>query len=186
MDDDLCRPIRHLPPRKDVAHKSFGHDQHEQGAADQPYQLTRLAVAAIKQTTRHMQIQQHKNGRCPGGMHIANHRPTAHMAHDAFHRGKSPCSIRFVMHGQYQPRQQLHAQYQQGQRTKYIPDIEILGHKMLAHMPPIQPHHRRQAFGQPGRHAMWCGLPCSLCTRARNAGSIGGRRQIGLLVLTKL
>ena len=43
-NDYLCAPVRHLPPRQQVAGEGFGHQDEEDQHTDQPDQLARLLV----------------------------------------------------------------------------------------------------------------------------------------------
>ena len=44
VDDHLRAPIGHLAPRQQVTHECFSHQTQEDGATEDPHQLTGLAV----------------------------------------------------------------------------------------------------------------------------------------------
>ena len=64
IHDHLCAPVAHLAPRQQITHEGLGHQAQKDGTAKHPDQFTWLAVAAVNQTTKHMQIHHHKKRRC--------------------------------------------------------------------------------------------------------------------------
>ena len=66
IHDHLRTPVRHLAPGQQITHKGFSHQAQKDGTAENPQQLTRLAVGAVNQTTEHVQIHHHEKSRGAG------------------------------------------------------------------------------------------------------------------------
>ena len=56
VHDHLRAPIGHLSPRQQVAHEGFSHQAQEDGATEDPHQLTGLAVRTVNQATEHVHV----------------------------------------------------------------------------------------------------------------------------------
>ena len=133
VHDDLSAPVRHLPPREQVTEEGFTHQHQEDADAEQPGQLTRLAVRTVDQATEHVQIDHDEEGRGTGRVHVADQPATRDVAHDVFdrsegdrHTGGVQRSIRLVVHDQEDAGDDLDNQNKQGQRAEEIPEVEVL------------------------------------------------------------
>ena len=134
VHDHLSAPVRHLAPRQQVAHEGFSHQTQENGAAKDPDQLTRLAVRTVDQATEHVQVHHNEESRGPRGVHVTNQPAPGHITHDVLHRCESQIRIRLVVHDQEDTGDDLDHQHQQCQRTKDVPEVEILRSVVLRHM----------------------------------------------------
>ena len=123
VDDHLCAPVRHLAPWQQVAEERFGHQAQEDGETEQPDQFTWLAVRAVQQAARHVQVDDDEEGRGARRVHVAHQPAPRHFAHDVLDGiAKARASIRFVVHGQEDAGDDLQYQHQHGQRTEDVPD----------------------------------------------------------------
>ena len=125
IDDHLSAPVAHLAPWQQVAHKGFGHQAQKNGAAKNPDQFARFAVAAIDQAAEHVHVHNDEESRSTGGVHVANQPAPGHVAHDVLDRTKSQCCIRLVVHRQKNAGGDLNHQHQQRQRAEDVPEVEI-------------------------------------------------------------
>ena len=133
-DDHLRPPVGHLAPGQHIADEGFRHQHHENEHAEDPDQLARLLVGAVDQGAEHVQIHDHKERRGASRVHVAQHPAVIDIAHDVLDRGKGLLRAGGVVHGQPDAGQQLIDQHQQGQHTEVIPEIEVLGRVVLAHV----------------------------------------------------
>ena len=85
IDDYLCTPKRHLPPRQQVAHKGFCHQCEENQCATHPHELARFFERAVNQAAEHVQIHHDEEHRSAGGVHIADNPAAGHIAHNVFY-----------------------------------------------------------------------------------------------------
>ena len=132
VHDHLCTPITHLAPWQQITHECLGHQAQENCTAKNPDQLTWLAIAAVHQPAKHVQVDNDKECRCACRMHVANQPAPRHIPHDVLDRGKSLRSIGLVMHHQEDAGHDLDHQHQHGQRAKDVPEIKILGRVIFA------------------------------------------------------
>src|SRR5690606_36538536 len=72
VHNNLCTPVRHLAPGQQVAHEGFAHQAKEDGHAEDPDELARLAVRAIEQAAQHVQVHNYEEHRCACGVHVAD------------------------------------------------------------------------------------------------------------------
>ena len=149
VHDHLCAPVRHLPPRQQVAKEGFGHQAQENQTAKHPHQLAGLAVRTVEQATEHMQIHHHKESRSARGMHIANNPAARHIAHDVFDRLESLGRIRFVMHDEEDTCDNLYHQHQERQRAKDVPEVKVFRGEIARHMGVVRLKSRRETVFKP-------------------------------------
>ena len=83
VDDHLGAPVRHLAPWQQVAKERFSHQAQENRKAEQPQQFTWLAVRAVQQAARHVQVDDDEEGRRAGRVHVTHQPAPRHFAHDA-------------------------------------------------------------------------------------------------------
>ena len=134
VDDHLRAPVAHLTPWQQITHEGLSHQHQENTAAKQPDQFTWLAVAAVDQAPEHVHIDHQKEGRGPGGMHVAYQPAPGHIAHDVFDRAKGQRRIRLVMHDQENTGHDLDHQNQHRERTEDVKEIEVFRRVVLAHV----------------------------------------------------
>src|SRR5690606_3096555 len=145
--DHVGTPVGHLAPGQYVAHEALD-DQHQvDGHAEYPDQLTWLLVGTVHQPAEHVQVDDDEEGRGPGGVQIAQQPAPFHVAHDVLDRGEGAFGAVGVVHGQPDTGQQLHDQNDQGQNTKEIPEVEVLGSVVLAHVPFPRGDDRQTVVG---------------------------------------
>ena len=142
-DDHLRAPVGHLAPGQHVAHKRLGHEHHENQHAENPDQFPRLLIGTVQQGPEHVQVDDHEKRRCAGGVHVAQHPAVIHLAHDVLDGRESALLAGVVAHGQPDAGQQLVDQYQQGEDSEEIPEIEVLGGVVLAHVGIPGPDYRQ-------------------------------------------
>jgi len=132
VHNNLCAPIGHLPPWQQVTEKRLAHQAQENADAEQPDQFPRLAIRAVQQATRHVQVDDDKECRSASGVHVT-HKPTPrHVTHDrGFNRGERQACIRLVMHDQENAGDNLDHQHQHRQRAEDVPEIEIFRRVVL-------------------------------------------------------
>ena len=160
VHDHLGAPVRHLAPGQQVAHEGFGHQRQEDGAAEDPDQLTRLAVAAVEQAAEHVQVHHNKECRGARGVHVANQPAPGHVAHDVLDRLEGLGGVGLVVHHQEDAGDDLDHQHQQGQRAEDVPEVEVLGCVVLRHVDAIGVECRGKAVLKP-------------------VGELGARRGVG-------
>src|SRR5690606_26554473 len=141
-------PVGHLTPGQYVAHEAFDDQYQVDGHAEYPHQFTGLLVRAVHQTTEHVQINHDEERRSAGGMQIAQQPAPLHVAHDVFDGSEGALGAVGVVHGQPDAGQQLHDQNDQRQNPEEIPEVEILGSVVLAHV-PFPGGNDRQTFVGP-------------------------------------
>ena len=73
-----------------------------------------------------MQVDDNKEHRSTGGMHIPNQPAEIDVTHDVFDRCKGQVAIRLVIHRQENTGHYLDDKNQYGQSAKVVPEIEIL------------------------------------------------------------
>src|SRR5450830_1332527 len=132
VDDHLGAPVRHLAPWQQVAEERFGHQAQEDGETEQPDQFAWLAVGAVQQGARHVQVDDDEEGRGARRVHVAHQPAPRYFAHDVLDGIEGQGRIRFVMHGQENAGDDLQDQYQHGQRAEDVPEIEVFRGVVLA------------------------------------------------------
>ena len=137
-DDHLGTPVRHLTPRQQVTHEGFSHQAQVDQHAEDPYQLTRLLVGAVKQATEHVQIDHHEERRSTSGVQVANDPAELYITHDVFDGSESFFGRRSEAHGQPDTSNDLVDQHQQCQGAKEIEEVEVLRGVVLGQM--VFPH----------------------------------------------
>ncbi len=137
-NDHLGTPVGHLTPRQQIAHEGLSHQRQVDHHAEDPYQLARLLVGTIEQTTEHVQIDHDEERRSTGRMQVADDPAVLDITHDVFDGGKGALGRRLEAHGQPDTGQDLIDQHQQRQRTEEVQDVEVLGGVILRKM--IFPH----------------------------------------------
>jgi hypothetical protein len=150
VDDHLGAPVRHLAPWQQVAEEGFGHQAQEDREAEQPDQFARLAVRAVQQAARHVQVDDDEEGRRAGRVHVAHQPAPRHFAHDVFDRTEGQVGVRLVVHGQEDAGDDLQHQDQHRQRAEDVPEVEVLRGVVLA--PLVVPQlGQREAVVDPGQ-----------------------------------
>ena len=161
IHNHLCAPIGHLSPRQQVAHEGLGHQTQKDRATKDPHELARLAIRAVDEAAKHVQIHHHKKRRSARGVHVANEPAPRHVAHDVFNRGKGVGGVRLVVHREKDAGDNLQHQHQQGKRAKEVPKIEVLGGVVFGQMlcpqlgrrkAVVHPIHELFASGGIGRN----------------------------------
>ncbi len=123
-----------MPPGQHIPQEGFGHQGQVDRHAEQPDQFAGRLVRTIEQTAKHMQVDNDKKRRRAGGMHIAQDIAKIDVAHDVLDRSKGALRRGLVTHSQPDASEQLVNQHQQGEHPKKVPEVEILGRVVLAHM----------------------------------------------------
>ena len=144
-DDYLGTPVGHLPPRQQIAHEGLSHERQIDHHAEDPHQLARLLIGAVEDPTEHMQIDHHEERGRARGVQVADDPAVLNVAHDVFDGGEGALSRRLEAHGQPDTGKYLIDQYEKGQRTEEIQDVEVLGGVVLRKM--IFPHLGRGKAG---------------------------------------
>ncbi|CFO05269.1 Uncharacterised protein [Bordetella pertussis] len=152
VHDHLGAPVRHLAPGQQIAEEGLAHQTEEDGHAEDPHQLARLAVRAVEQAAQHVQVDHHEEHRGAGGVHVAHQPAPRDFAHDVFNRLERAFGIGLVMHDQENAGHDLDHQHQQCQGAKEIPEIEILRGVVLGQMRLPGGGHR-EALVQPAQQA---------------------------------
>ena len=82
-------------------------------------------------------------------MHIADDPATGYITHDVFHRFKGFRRIGFVVHDQENASDDLNHQHQQGQGAEDVPEVEVLGCKVLTHVDFVSIESRGHTILEP-------------------------------------
>ena len=67
-------------------------------------------------------------------MHVADQPAPGHVAHDVLDRAKGQCRFGLVMHHQEDAGDELDYQHEQREHAKDVPEVEVLGDVVLAHV----------------------------------------------------
>ena len=126
VHDHLSAPERHLAPREQVAHEGLCHQAQEDADAEDPDEFAGLAIRAIQQRAHHMQVNDEKEHRRAGGVHVADEPAAGHFAHDVLDRLEGVLRIGLVVHDQDNAGHDLQHEHQHGQRAEEVPKIEVL------------------------------------------------------------
>ena len=149
VDDHLRAPEGHLAPGKQVAEERLGHEREVDHHAEDPDQLARLAVRAVHEPARHVQVHADEEHRGAGGVDVADEPAAGHVAHDVLDRGEGFLRARLVVHGEEDARDDLDHQHQQGERAEVVPEVEVLRSVVLRHL-VLPQRHQREARVDPG------------------------------------
>ncbi len=71
-------------------------------------------------------------------MDVANQPAPVHVTHDVFHRSKCLRGVGLVVHSEENSGDNLDHQHHQRQRTKEVPEVEVLGRVILGQV--LVPH----------------------------------------------
>ena len=151
VDDHLRAPVRHLSPRQQVTEERFGHQREVDEAADDPQQLARFAVAAVKQRPEHVQVHDDEERRCARRVCVADEPAARDVAHDVFDRLERLGRVGLVVHRQENAGDDLHHEHDQRQRAEEVPEVEILRRVVFRHLRFPQCRHRK-AVVDPGHY----------------------------------
>ncbi|MNZ21574.1 hypothetical protein D3C78_386500 [compost metagenome] len=159
-DDDLGPPERHLSPGQQVTHEGFGHQHQEDQHAEDPQQLARLLIGAVDHAAKHVQIDHNEEGGGAGGVHVAQQPAVVHVPHYVFHGGKGPLRRRVVVHGEPDAGDDLVDQHQHGKGTEEVPEVQVLGSRILGHVVVVHGREREtivnpaHEFGKHGQASL--------------------------------
>ena len=148
-NDHLCAPVGHLAPGQHISEKGFGHQRQVDGHAEQPHEFPRRPVGTVQETAEHVQIDHQKEGRGTGGMQVAQDPAVVDIAHDVLDRGEGAVPGGLVAHGEPDAGDQLVDQHQQRKHSEEVPEIEVLGRIVLAHVGVPCPLHREPGIDPP-------------------------------------
>ena len=115
VHDHLGAPERHLTPGEQIAHEGLGHQAQEDADAEDPDEFTGLAIRAIHQRAHHVQVDDDKEHRGAGGVHVADEPTARHFAHDVLDRLEGVLRIGLVVHDQENAGHDLQHEHQHGQ-----------------------------------------------------------------------